>query len=421
VRDGHQESQVSILTGHAFAAGTSHRFAGAEPNGLAAWRYRLADDSLLLLGIDDPMHTHSDGSRTSDPLFATDSGHVGGVSTRYVGGSTPLGSTTWILDADTLATTPIGLYDAAHTTAAGEARSNLYALTETGYAAGTAQRFAPQASGVPASWSVWVARASDHATSRVGLVDTATIGSASFTSSSGEQQSDLFALFDSGDAIGTSIAYSADDPVATAAWLYDASSATTRPIGLYGPAYTAPDGSFASGITHWTDTGFIVGWSTRTDGFSALWIYSIATDQLAAIAPPQPTTGGVHPTVDFVSPDGLVLGRFAFQDDAPPYVVERLFAWTWSGGTVYLDERISGGLSAAGWDQIETIRSIHDGRILGSGRRSNGDHGAFMLVPLPEPSGGLMIAMGGLAFAWVARGRKAGGDQEEGAWGRAAE
>jgi hypothetical protein len=29
--------------------------------------------------------------------------------------------------------------------------------------------------------------------------------------------------------------------------------------------------------------------------------------------------------------------------------------------------------------------------------------------------------MGGLAFAWVARGRKAGGDQEEGAWGRAAE
>lgn len=417
--DGHQESQVSILTGHAFAAGTSQRFAGAEPNGLVAWRYRLADESLLLLGLDDPMHTHADGSRTSEPLFATDSGHVGGASSRYGGGSTPLGSTAWILDAGTLATTPIGLHDADHTTAAGEARSSLYALTETGYAAGTAQRFAPHESGVPASWSVWVARAGDHASARVGLVDTTTIGSASFTSSTGEQDSALFALFDSGDAIGVSLAYSADTPFATAAWYYDASAATTRPIGLYGPGYTAPDGSFASGITHWTATGFVVGWSTRTDGFPGLWIYSNATDQLAVIAPPQPSIGGVHPTVDFVSPDGLVLGRFAFFVDSPPFVVERLFAWTWIGGTVYLDERISGGLSAAGWDQIETIRSIHDGRILGSGRRSNGDRGAFMLVPLPEPSRGLLIAVGGLAVAWMARGRRPVGDRNSGGWGNA--
>ncbi|MBY0398993.1 hypothetical protein K2X89_01775 [Myxococcota bacterium] len=404
--DGSQESTIASLTASAHAAGHSTRFQGTDRKGLVAWRYRVADDSMIRIGLSDPMHTRADGERESAVIAASDAGHVLGSSTRYDGGTDPLTVTQWLFDAQSLATKAIGLFDPAHTDAEGLQSNRAHALSESGHVAGSAIRLGSSIPGNSPGNSVWIAHHSLPATKRIGLIDGATLGAASFTSTSGDQASEFGALLESGDVLGSSLAYQADQPIGSAVWYYDASDGTTRPIGLYGPRFTAPDGSFSSSATRWTETGFVAGSSAKPDQFQALWIYSAQTRENHEIVPPRPAAPGgfIVPEILFLSDDGGVVGQYTYFDGLSPDGIVRFFAWTPSGGTVFLDERIANGFRASGWIGIETITAVHDDRILGSGRRANGDVDGFMLVPLPEPNQTTIVSIGLIAGAWqVAR------------------
>ncbi|MBK7949566.1 MAG: hypothetical protein IPK00_12695 [Deltaproteobacteria bacterium] len=403
--DGHQESGLSVLTDSAYAAGSSARFQGSELFGTVAWRYRIADDSMVSLGLADPIHTRSNGSRDSAVTSANDSGDVLGTSTRYDGGTDPLSVTAWIFDGESLATHMIGLFDAAHTSAEGLQTNMPHVLSESGHVAGTAIRFSSSTPTTEQGSSVWIARAGDPVTKRIGLIDSATLGAATFSTSSGEQHSVFSALFESGDVVGLSSAFLADSPLGSATWYYDASTETTRPIGLYGLRFTVSDNSFTSYPTHWTESGFVAGAATGSDQYPVLWIYSAQSDVVSEIAPPNPPAGvPVFPEILFLADSGWVVGRFTFFDGSSLDGTRRFFVWTPEGGTVYLDERIDHGFEAAGWVGIETIESVSGDRIVGSGRRSNGDVDGLMLVALPEPSQALLVSMGCLAaVARVAR------------------
>lgn len=403
--DGHQESATFALTDSAYAAGISRRFQGASDFGFVAWRYGIADDSMLALGLTDPAHTRADGARESGVSFASESGHVLGSSTRFDGGPDPLSTTPWLFDGASLSTTAIGLFDAAHTSAEGLHQNMHHDLTESGFAAGSASRLGISVPPTSSSqgMSVWVARTGVAGATRIGLVDSATLGAATFTSSDGEQESGFQALLESGDVIGGSVAFLADQRIGVASWLYDASAGTTRPLGLYGPRFTAPDGSFSSGATHWTETGFIAGYSLAADQSRVQWVYSTQTDEMKEIAPPGAPDPAVPvlPEVLFLTDSGMVLGRFTFFDGTPPnWTTQRYFAWTPEGGTIYLDERIDDGFEEAGWVAIESIESVSGDRILGSGRRANGDVDGLMLVGVPEPSFATLVSIGCLAVAW---------------------
>lgn len=401
--DGHQESGLQILTDSAFAAGHSTPFRGSEPFGLVAWRYRIADDSIVTLGLEDAAHTRADGARTSGVSFATDSGHVLGASTRYDGGTDFLGATPWLFDAASQATTSIGLFDAAHTSPDGRHQSTPNDLTESGHAIGTAVRLGIEPSATASQGiSTWVARAGVAGATRIGLVDSTTLGAATFTSSEGEQMTTFLALLESGDVIGSSLAYIAERGVGTASWYYEASTGTTRPIGLYGPRFTAPDGSFSCTAFRWTETGFVAGSSFNPSLDPVLWVYSAQTDEVDEIALPGPTPPGVpiFSEILFLTDEGMAVGRFTFYDGAPPNgSTQRYFVWTPDGGAVYLDDRIDAGFEAAGWVAIESIDSVDGGRILGSGRRANGNVDGLMLVPLPEPGLAALLVTGCLAAA----------------------
>ncbi len=187
--DGFQESFTSKLNG-TYIAGVSYRYSGSTQIGGAAWVATNTTGETRRIGLFDATYTATNGAQASG--ISDLKGHwVAGVSTRY-NGNTPIGPTTWLADAATGDTLPLGLTDADHTGLNDARSSSITALTATGFVAGSSQRYASGAGNYNGNTS-WIYDAN------TGIFDPIIF---SIRPTDGFASSSITQLFDSGLAFG---------------------------------------------------------------------------------------------------------------------------------------------------------------------------------------------------------------------------
>jgi hypothetical protein len=401
--DGRQSSTVGYLTESGLAAGISTRF----DSGQSAWLYRAGDGSTTRMGFFDGAYTRSDGFQSSTVGPLTESGYAAGISYRFDGGATPLGPSAWIYDASDGSTTRVGLFDGTHTRSDGFQQSRTDLLAESGYATGTSYRYGGGAALL--GESAWVYDPSDHSTTRAGLFDGVHVRSDGYASSAPSL------LTDSGYVAGGSSQFPAgagNFAQGDSAWVYDPSDHSTTRVGLFdGPYVREEDGAGESSADFLTESGFVAGFSLRygsgfTDLGQTAWVYDASTDaQSAAFLFSERSDGYAYSSVSFLGEDGLALGSYTLFDAEDADLGSRAFAWTPEDGAVDLGSLVAGGLTAEGWSYLASaIRANGLDQILGQGRLLTGGDLAYLLVPVPEPGTGWLVAAALLGLAQ--RGRR---------------
>ncbi len=302
------------------------------------------------------------------------------------------GQSAWLYDGSS--TIRLGLLDVDHTRSSdGFHWSYVTHLTDSGYVAGWSRRFGPgdTARARSRGFSTWLYDGSS--TTRVGLFDV------DHTRSDGDQFSHISHLTDSGYAAGTSNQRTGG----RSAWFYDGSSATR--IGDFDAVHTrSTDGYQDSDVTRLTESGYAAGYSSRFDGEVSLgqtgWIYDPVADTQISIILSERSDGYAYSYVSFLGEDGLGLGSYVLFDAADANLGGRAFAWTPESGAVDLGALVAGGLSAAGWSALYgAIRENGLDQIVGGGILPTGGWLAYLLVPIPEPGTGVLVALGLLGFA----------------------
>jgi MYXO-CTERM domain-containing protein len=166
---GYQSSTLQALTASGYVGGVSERFSGANDLGTAVWVASASTAATTRIGFSSGAYTDGNGYQSSALNFLTASGYAGGVSERF-SGSVDQGPAVWLANASTGTTTRVGFSSAAYTATDGTQTSTLEKLTESGYAGGTSQTY----SGPTVVADIaWVAGAISGATTRVGSSGTA--------------------------------------------------------------------------------------------------------------------------------------------------------------------------------------------------------------------------------------------------------
>lgn len=209
---------------------------------------------------------------------------------------------------------PLGLTDAAHTSSTGYQSSSVLRYTEAGYVTGSSNRY------VGGGDSVWIHDPATGATSRIGLVG------AGFTSSSGYQSSRAGSLTETGQVIGNADLYNGFTNTGNAAWIYDATSATTTRLGYFDAAHTRSDGYQFSAPNWLRAPGYAAGRSVRFSGSDSsgesAWLYDVSSAALTRLGYVDAThvrsDGYQFSTVGTITSSGFVTGgssRFQGMED----------------------------------------------------------------------------------------------------------
>lgn len=382
--DAFQSSDVGWLTESGSAMGTSERFIGASSRGRSIWLYDGADTTRL--GFFDEAHTGTDGSQFSWPLHLTESGFAAGTSDRF-SGDDGFGVSVWLYDG--VGTTRLGFSDAEHTGVNGYQASSVRHLTEPGFVAGASQRFAgAKHLGSSAWWYDGI-----H-TVRLGLADE------EHTRNDGYQSSRADFATASGSVAGISIRYrEGGESQGATAWLYDGSR--TIRLGLTDVDHTQSSfGYRSSDVSFLTESGYVAGQSNRYAGVqsagSTAWVFN---PEVAAVRPIVLSDGfGATSHIDFLGEDGLVLGSYSFYDTDGTFR-RHAFVWTPDDGAVDLGVLVDGGISREGWDALVlAIRANGLPEILGQGRLA-GNEIAYLLAPVPEPGAIALLLVGLLVLS----------------------
>jgi hypothetical protein len=270
--DGYQLSEVGYLSESGYATGYSNRYDGADYRGESGWVFDRSTGLTTRLGYFDADHTRSDGAQFSGAGGSTESGYVGGSSSRY-GGGMELGRTAWLFHVPTATTTRLGFFDAGHVRSDGYQSSSVNAFVESGNAVGTSDRFSGS---TYLGRSAWFYDAAAADTTRIGLFD------AAHTRGDGLQDSTIQSLTESHLVSGHSSRFAGATALGQSAWLYDHADATTTRIGLFDAEHTRSDGfqSTLSGIVR--ESGYVTGRSDRYAGTGLLsrtpWIFDASTN-----------------------------------------------------------------------------------------------------------------------------------------------
>jgi hypothetical protein len=145
--DGYRYSNadVNILNNGLNEAGQvlgySVRYNGATAIGSTPWFYN--GTTTIELGLSGPEFTGSDGSSYSGPQSWNKAGQVLGFSTRYNGGSDPLGGSCWLFDGAT--TIELGLAGPEYTRSDGYRLSSARTLNEASQVIGSSPRYSGDA------------------------------------------------------------------------------------------------------------------------------------------------------------------------------------------------------------------------------------------------------------------------------------
>lgn len=154
--------------------------------------------------------------------------------------------------------------------------SYLERMSENGYVAGYSERF--DVGGNNRGHATWQADPETGATVRTGL-----FSEPEFTSAIGRQFSSVEGITKQGYSFGISTTYSGSTIFGQAAWATNTSGITQR-IGYYGPEFTSTDrAKRESDIRAVTESGYVIGESTRYSGSNsqgaAVWAYDVSTGE----------------------------------------------------------------------------------------------------------------------------------------------
>lgn len=136
---GAQESVAELLGESGRVTGYSLRYVGSSYAGQSAW-VASADGVTTRVGLTGAEFTSADGFQYNSAEYLTAGGRILGYAERYNGGDTWLGEASWVASTNG-ETTKIGLYDGTHTKDDGYQMSVISLVTESGYVAGSSERF----------------------------------------------------------------------------------------------------------------------------------------------------------------------------------------------------------------------------------------------------------------------------------------
>lgn len=294
-----QLSEIRFQNDSGQIAGRSTRYSGSQTvRGRDAWVYDGI--ATVRVGFDTPVHTRSDGWRDNTVDFQNQSGQVVGTTYRWFGNVA--GRDAWAWSQGTL--TQIGLIGGVYTTSDSIQTSVPQFQTASNVVGGTSTRYS--AAGTANGEDTWVWNGSS--TQQVGLTGGVFLGS------NGYQRSTLTAINEQGQATGHSDRIAGQSTVnGRSAWV--ARDGVTTALGLSGSAYVGSAGYQYSSIWRQTESGFVLGTtsriaSTSSDrGFDA-WLWDGTTTRQIGI------TGGIHlnsngqrVSPDFINESGVVVGH----------------------------------------------------------------------------------------------------------------
>ena len=358
---GFQLSEVLGISSNGTGIGYSQRYSPAGTAlGRATFIVNVPTNTTVQAGLTTGIFNSSINAQENTPLLVSNSGWVVGTAVRY-NDSTANGKAAWVASAATGVTFQIGLADA---TAANSENSVPSKLTESGYIAGSTEG---PISGSISGKAAWIARASDHTTTRVGLFGAA---NTLYQSQSGFQLSTIQFLTESGYAAGYSARFIQNDNSA-----YNALSATSGSAGVTSWIYHIPTGTFSP-----------ISLSIRVSD-------SYSNTQILAL----------YET-------GLALGTYELFNSSGALVGDRAFAWLPTVGYYDLGTNVGATLGIEGWASLNSAEyaDIY-GRIVGFGTRltnSNLGDSVFVLETIPEPNAAL-LGLIGAGWCALARRRRA--------------
>ena len=348
------------------------------------WVAPTSTGRAVRVGLTGAAFGDSDGHHL-DTVDWISNGYAAGT-TSLISGSSGNGHATWVANASTGATIRIGYYDAFYTRTDGGQESAIDGFHD-GYVAGHSVQYPGGMNGEGSA--VWVAQATTATTQRIGLFGTA------YTAPDGAQYS-YITNFSGKYVAGTSNIVEGGG--GQFAWVANAETGLTTPLGMTDAAHTYSGGGVVSNIVTVTSTGFVAGYSQLPNGGQTAWIFDANTSVFDPIEfSIRPSDGYAVSRIFSLLDNGVAVGEYELFDASGTDLGLRAFAWTLQDGAFDLSS-IPSNLSAAGLAALSEAE-LGDpvlGAIAGYGTvtGSPNSQGAFLLMPTPEPGSAALLALG---------------------------
>jgi len=382
--------------------GSSFRFNGLAytintlpTRGFAAWVANVNTGTTTRLGFFSANFTQSNGFQSSSAIVLTNSGFVGGNSTRFSGNS-DIGTHAWIANAGSGVTTRVGLTGGNFTSPSGLERSTIQQVNEAGTGRGSSVRY--NASNTTIGQGAWQA-SSNGTTTRIGLF------TANFTQTGGTQFSETLAMNSSGAISGRSYLYAGSNYNGEAAWVASSNGTTTR-VGLTSAVYSTDIGGQISAVTSLVNGGFVAGYSNRYNGNGGqdgqtAWVYDIASGLIHSLEfSVRPSDGFAFSEVIRLFDDGFAVGNYTLFS-GQTNLGSRPFAFLPGLGAFDLGTNMNVSLTTAGWDFFNSGPLANSSRLIAGFGDPLGASGAgiYLLSAVPEPSTWALLGCGVFVMA----------------------
>ena len=204
--------------------------------------------------------TRNDNFQHSEGVI-TEGGWLIGSSKRFGGGSDSLGEAVWVAKASDGSTIRVGLFSGPDFTNRNNYQhSAVTDYTGSGWLSGTSVTSIGDLDSLDrGGQAAWVAKASDGSTTRLGF-----FSGSEFTSYYDRQYSTVTQLTETGWLSGLSELYIGDYSPGKAAWVAKASDGSTTRLGFFsGSEFTSYYGTQSSQVSHLTESGWLSGSSER--------------------------------------------------------------------------------------------------------------------------------------------------------------
>jgi uncharacterized protein DUF3466/PEP-CTERM motif-containing protein len=408
----------------------------------AIWVHNDASNTTTQASLFDAEHTSPSGKQYATDAEWNSSGQVIGRSYRY-----PMedegreGSSAWMFDPATAATTRLGFTDAEHTKITDQEQTSwAEAINESGMVIGGSRRWV-LGTDYDNGKTAWLYDPSTDATTKLGNRSTIP-GTGSY------HHNVAVAINNQGQVIGE--AQQTAGYAGNAMWMYDSASDTTRQLGLADALHTHPYEDYQyDGFSGITDSGLVAGSSLRlglypynSSSGQTAWLYDWDSDSTTPLVFSENEEYEAFSVVDHLTDDGIVIGKYQLFEGDEDTTILRTFIGSLDDGFFDFDSLVAGGLAPNGWDWLEQdlfdlgqmtsgatglysfqslaeeFRTLADdpnlldlNRFAGMGYRLDGSYLPFAMQPVPEPSALVLLVTGAmvclLGYGWRRRKRAA--------------
>ena len=378
--DGYVQTKIGrVSQGGDYVFGRTYLYSGSTALGTHGWRYDVATDTTVQIGLTAAENIRADGYMEVEIRRGNTSGQLNGLSKRY-SGSTDMGRVAWLFDGTT--TTQISPTGAEFSRDDGYRYEDAWYLNASGQVAGEATTYVGSTTGGKRAWLY------NGTTTQVldGLQG------GYFVNANGQYQALPNGLNDAGQVTGTSYRYNGSTGIGLQGWFYDSTTDTTVALGLTDAAYTRVSDDKQYHYPHeLSATGLVRGSSDRYDGLfsKGRWVYDWDTDMTYELAFSTKSDGYYDtPKFEFTNDgDGLV-GYYEFFDAFDVSQGYSLFYWTMDRTTdtpVFVDLEDRASLAA-----MEDLFALYykgcgmnsSALFAGTGTMADGSQGAYLLTPV---------------------------------------